>query len=101
MTRLRILGAAALALVMLASDALAQETSREACSEPGEARRDERREMSGDGDSDVRAEVREAVREALHDQGLEGREEVRDARREGARGTTGRAARFGCAGSGS
>ena len=52
MTRLRILGAAALALVMLASDALAQETSG-------------------------------------------------DARREAREDTTGRAARFGCAGSGS
>ena len=59
MTRLRILGAAALALVMLASDALSQETSGDARREARGERRDVRR------DSDVRAQVREAVREAL------------------------------------
>ena len=65
MTRLRILGAAALALVMLASDALAQETSQDARREAREERRDERRESRGDGDSDVRSEVRAALRAAF------------------------------------
>ena len=74
MTKFRILGAAALALVILASDALAQETSSDVRAQVREALRD---------DSDVRAQVREAVREALQDEGIEGREEVRDARREG------------------
>ena len=59
MTRLRILGAAALALVMLAANALAQETVKETSSDAREAAREERRDVRRD--SDLRVQVREAV----------------------------------------
>ena len=71
MTRLRILGAAALALVMLAFNALAQETKSDVRAQVREALREALRD-----DSDVRAQVREAVRDALREEGLEGREQV-------------------------
>ena len=48
MTKLRIFGAAALALVMLAFDTLAQETSRDARQSARETREDVRRESLRD-----------------------------------------------------